>query len=201
MGVSCAASGPRDNLGFEGLAITPDGRGTWAAMEAALLQDGPVPAFGRRGGPCRFTLFDTVSGQALRQVAYSPDAIPVAPIPSGSYADNGVSEILMLDAARMLVLERAFINGFGNSLRLYLTDTREGSDTLRLARLEEGNHRSADKHLLLDFRTAALTHFDNTEGMAWGPRLPNGARTMVFVSDDNFNPRQRTQFVAFEFLE
>jgi hypothetical protein len=42
--------------------------------------------------------------------------------------------------------------------------------------------------------------------MAWGPRLPSrsgkpGARTLVFVSDDNFNPLQVTQFIAFEFLD
>ncbi len=37
--------------------------------------------------------------------------------------------------------------------------------------------------------------------MAWGPRLPNGRRSLVVVSDDNFNPSQVTQFAAFEFLD
>jgi hypothetical protein len=37
--------------------------------------------------------------------------------------------------------------------------------------------------------------------MCWGPTLPNGNRTLLFVSDDNFNPRQITQFLAFEFLD
>jgi hypothetical protein len=41
--------------------------------------------------------------------------------------------------------------------------------------------------------------------MAWGPHLAghngNPARpTLVFVSDDNFNPLQTTQFIAFELL-
>jgi hypothetical protein len=47
--------GPRDNLTFEGLALTPDGRFAWLSMENALVQDGPVPTTGAPGGPCRFT--------------------------------------------------------------------------------------------------------------------------------------------------
>ena len=42
---------------------------------------------------------------------------------------------------------------------------------------------------------------DNTEGMCWGPRRPDGRRTLVVVSDDNFNARQVTQFAAFDYLE
>jgi hypothetical protein len=37
--------------------------------------------------------------------------------------------------------------------------------------------------------------------MCWGPRLPNGHRSLVVVSDDNFNARQVTQFAAFDYLE
>jgi hypothetical protein len=198
---SAQGSGPRDNLALEGLALTPDGRGAWAAMENPLLQDGPQPAVGVPGGPCRFTLFDLASGEAVRQIAYGPDAIPAAPIPPGGASDNGVSEILMADADRLLVLERAYMMGRGVSLRLYQIDVREGSDTLRVPRLAPGNHTPARKTLLADFAQLGLARLDNMEGMCWGPRRANGARTLVFVSDDNFNPLQVTQFVACEFLE
>jgi hypothetical protein len=63
----------------------------------------------------------------------------------GTYADNGVSEILMLDADRMLVLERAYATGTGNSLRLYEIDTRAASDVLAVDALAPGNHRPAAK--------------------------------------------------------
>jgi len=33
---------------------------------------------------------------------------------------------------------------------------------------------------------------DNWEGMAWGPRLADGRPALVLVSDDNFNPVQRS---------
>lgn len=198
------ATGPRNNLALEGLATTPDGSGVWAAMEAALVQDGPEPGVGVPGGPCRFTLLNLATGRPVRQIAYLPDAIPQAPVPPNAYADNGVSEVLMLDAHRMLVLERAYMTGVGNSLRLYRIDTRQGSDTLGQPQLRPGRFEPAAKTLVADFSAflgRGLQRLDNTEGMAWGPALPGGGRSLVFVSDDNFNPRQVTQFAAFEFLE
>ena len=205
-------SGPRDNLAFEGLALTPDGRQLWVAMEAALQQDGAVPSVASGGGPCRFTCFDVASGIALRQIAYLPDAIPRPSQPASAYADNGVSEILMLDAQRMLVLERAYIAGYpagqGNSLRIYLIDTNAASDTLHTPVLRPGNHGPVAKTLLLNLDqfthfagtpppgTPTLERLDNTECMAWGPPLPSGERTLLLASDDNFNPQQITQFIA-----
>ena len=128
--------GARINKTFEGLAVTPDGRTAWLAMEAALRQDGPEPTVQAPGGPCRFTQIDIASGQTLRQIAYTPDAIPKAPSPPSADADNGVVEVLMIDAHRMLVLERAYMAGLGdrerNSMRLYAIDTRQGTDTLNI---------------------------------------------------------------------
>lgn len=191
--------GPRDNLTFEGVALTPDGRFAWLGMENALIQDGPEPTTGAPGGPCRFTQVDLDTGRAVRQIAYVPDAIPLRPLVPGTYADNGVSEILMLDAHRMLVLERAYATGTGNSLRLYEIDTRAAGDVLSIDMLAPGNHRPAAKTLVADFAALGLSRLDNTEGMCWGPPLPDGKRMLVVVSDDNFNPLQITQFAAFAF--
>ena len=204
--------GPRSNLTLEGLALTPDGGRAWIAMENALLQDGPIPTVQAPGGPCRFTQLDLVNGQVLRQIAYVPDAIPHPPVPPTNHADNGVTEILMLDADRMLVLERAYMAGHdrvaGNSLRLYLIDTRQGSDTLHLPVLRPGNYAPVAKMLLADFSAFTgigagprLARLDNTEGMSWGPLLPNGNRSLHFISDDNFSSRQVTQWLAFEFFD
>ena len=193
--------GPRDNLGFEGLALTPDGRHAWLAMENALIQDGPVPTRRAAGGPCRLTRVDLETGRATRQIAYVPDAIPLRPLIPGAHADNGISEILMLDADRMLVLERAYVTGAGNSLRLYEIDTRDASDVLETDALAPGNHRAAAKTLIADFASLGLSRLDNTEGMCWGPPLSDGKRMLVVVSDDNFNPLQTTQFAAFEYTD
>ncbi|WP_332875304.1 esterase-like activity of phytase family protein [Variovorax sp. IB41] len=193
--------GPRDNLTFEGIALTPDGRFAWVSMENALIQDGPIPTTRAPGGPCRFTQVDLETGHATRQIAYVPDAIPLRPLIPGSYADNGVSEVLMLDAHRMLVLERAYAAGRGNSLRLYEIDTRAAGDVLAIDALAPGNHQPVAKTLVADFAALGLSRLDNTEGMCWGPSLANGNRLLVVVSDDNFNPLQVTQFAAFEYID
>lgn len=193
-------TGPRDNLGLEGLALSPDGSTAWASMENALLQDGPEPAANAPGGPCRITSFSTKTGKPLRQIAYVPDAIPDLPFPVGGLAMNGISELLMQTHQHLLVLERSYIVGVGNSLRLYRVNVTEGSDTLGEATLRPGNHTPVTKTLVLNFKDTGLKHLDNTEGMAWGP-LVAGRKTLVFVSDDNFNPLQTTQFVAFEVTE
>jgi hypothetical protein len=203
-------TGVRDNKGFEGLSFTPSGDTLWVATEAALVQDGPVPAVGAIGGPIRITQFATHSAQPFRQIAYIPDAIPFAPslgglsAPAGltpaAMADNGVSEIWMASETGMLVLERAWAYGVGNSLRLYWIDTDDADDVLGMPALLGAKFKPADKVLLLDFAKAGLPRLDNTEGMTRGPTLANGNPTLVFVSDDNFNSSQITQFVAFEWL-
>lgn len=199
-------NGSRVNKTLEGLAIAPDGQTAWLAMEAALRQDGPVPGVGLPGAPCRFTQIDLNSGTMLRQIAYQPDAIPRAPVPANASADNGVTEILMIDAHRMLVMERAYMSGLGallrNSLRVYQIDTRHGSNTRDVTALQAGNYTAPAKSLVADFANyPALTQLDNTEGMAWGPLLANGNRSLLFISDDNFSAGQITQLLAFEFTD
>ena len=104
----------------------------------------------------------------------------------------------------MLVLERAYMAGLGpaarNSLRVYQIDTRQGSSTLDVTALRAGNFAAPAKSLVADFSDyPALTQLDNTEGMAWGPLLANGNRSLLFISDDNFSTQQITQLLAFEF--
>jgi hypothetical protein len=193
--------GPRDNATFEGMTLSNDQKTVWVAMEAALFEDGSDPSVTSGGGSIRFTQYDLASAKPLRQIAYVADAIPHRPMPPNGAADNGVPEVLMLDSHRMLVLERSFSAGIGNSLRLYLIDTRDGSDTIGLPALTAGNHRAVKKKLLVNFDSLNLLKLDNTEGMTFGPRLANGNRSLIFVSDDNFSARQITQFLAFEVVE
>jgi hypothetical protein len=200
--------GLRNNKGFEGMGFTPSGDTLWVAMEAALIQDGPLPTLGVAGGPIRLTQFASHSGQPFRQIAYIPDAIPAAPVVAGlrpppslapeTLADNGISEIWMATETGMLVLERAWAYGVGNSLRLYWVDTEDADDVIDMPTLMGAKFKPATKTLLADFAQLGLPRLDNTEGMTRGPTLPNGNPTLVFVSDDNFNSSQVTQFVALE---
>jgi hypothetical protein len=190
-------AGPRGNGTLEGLALMPGGRTAWLAMELPWRQDGPPATPASPGAPVRFTAIDVDSGQPLRQIAYQPDAVPHARrVPVGPQM-NGVSEILADGPHHLLVLERAYSAGVGVSARLYRIDTREGQDTLALPALAAA---TAPKTLVADFAALGLA-VDNLEGMAWGPPLPGGGCVLVFVSDDNFNPAQVTQFIAVQYLE
>jgi len=192
--------GPRANATLEGLALSPDGATAWLAMEMAWLQDGPAPTVAAPGGPLRITALDVATGRPLRQIAYVPDAVAHARrVPVGPQL-NGVSEVLDDGPHHLLVLERGYSAGAGFTARLYRIDTRTGSDTLALPALRPGNHTPAPKTLVADLATLGAGPLDNLEGMAWGPPLPGGGRVIVFVSDDNFNPAQVTQFIAAEYL-
>ena len=189
--------GPRSNFTLEGLALSQDGRTLWLAMEAALRQDGPLPAAGRAGGPVRITAYDMGTQQPMRQLAYQPDALP-ADLWLQRGAINGVSAVLADDAEHLLVLERFFAPPLRFGARIYRISTRAdaSSDTLDQPRLQPGNYRPADKELLLDLADAGLQSVDNLEGMSWGPPLPDGRRVLLLVSDNNFNPAEVTQFIA-----
>ncbi len=197
-----AESGPRRNGTLEGLALSPDGRTAWLAMELPWRQDGESATPAGGGAPVRITAIDVASGRPLRQIAYQPDAVPRTRRLPGPQM-NGVSEILADGPHHLLVLERAYSAGAGFAARLYRIDTREGSDTLALDTLAPGNHRPAPKTLVADLSALGIAP-DNIEGMAWGAPLRAGARgsgcVLVFVSDDNFNPAQVTQFIAAEYL-
>lgn len=196
-------TGPRNNATLEGLALMPGGATAWLAMEGPWLQDGARATHHSGGAPVRFTAIDIASGAALRQVAYPPDAVPHAsPLPGG-YTTNGVSEILADGPGHLLVLERSYTLGVGNSVRLYRVALASGSDTLGLPALVPGNHTPVHKTLVADFAELGLKRVDNIEAMTWGEPLagPGGPhRVLVFVSDDNFNPAQVTQFIAAQYI-
>lgn len=190
-------TGPRNNGTLEGMALSPDGRTTWLAMEKPLRQDGPSATPESGGGAVRITAFDTASGAPLRQLAYAPDAVPhPRRVPVGPQT-NGVSEILADGPHHLLVLERAYSAGVGVSARLYRIDTRSASNTLGLPALAAGTYQPAAKTLVADIGQLGLpAAVDNLEGMAWGPPLADGTPVLLLVADDNFNPAQTTQFIA-----
>lgn len=195
------ARGVRNNLGFESLAFAPDGASMWLALEAPLAEDGepPTPA---HGAMARITRLDR-QGRVLGQYAYPVDAIPAAP-GAGRAADNGISEIVATGPCTLLVLERAAVQGddgrYRNHIRLYQADLGDATDTAGMAALAGAAFRPATKRLVLDFSTLAVPVPDNLEGLAFGPRLPNGHATLVFVSDDNFSTTQVTQLLLFEVM-
>ena len=191
------STGPRNNLTLEGMAFSEDGKTLWLAMEAPLKQDGDMPAPGKPGGPIRITAYDVATQQPLRQLAYTPDALP-ADLWLKRGAVNGISDVLADGPEHLLVLERSFAPPLRFGARIYRISTRvdAGSDTFGLPQLTAANHQPVLKTLVLDLADAGLASVDNLEGMSWGPPLADGSRVLLLVSDNNFNPAEVTQFIA-----
>jgi hypothetical protein len=193
--------GPRHNVAFEGLSFAPDGRSVFVAMEAAIYEDDDLATEGR-GSITRITKMSR-RGRVLAQYAYYVMPIPAKPAP-GKFADNGISEILALDNRRMLVLERSAVEGetgWKNYIRIFESDSAPATDIKGVRNLPKATYTLTEKRLVLDLsKDETIGHTDNIEGMAFGPRLANGRRTLVLVSDNNFNATQVTQFLAFEVI-
>lgn len=195
-----AGRGVRQNLGFESAATPPNGRFLFTGTEGALAQDGP-PATVAAGSPARILRYNLQRGELDRQYLYWTDPIAEPPVPATQFAVNGLVELLPLDNEFLLAMERSFSVGApdtGNTIKLFTValpgaDDVNGFDSLAL--LLDGLE-PVEKTLLLDLDALGIP-LDNVEGMAFGPRLPDGRRSLLLVSDNNFSPAQFTQFLLF----
>jgi 3-phytase len=195
-----ATHGVRQNLAFEAAAVAPNGRHLFVGMEGALAQDGPAASL-TGGSPARILRYNLATGRLDRQNVYLTDAIAESPVPETAFAVNGLVELLPLNDEFMLSMERSFsvgAPGTGNTIKLYSVafpeaDDVDGADSVAA---ELGSIRPVQKSLLLDLRTLGIP-LDNVEGMAIGPTLPDGRRSLLLVSDNNFAATQFTQFLLF----
>lgn len=186
--------GLRDNQGFEGLTITPQGH-VIAGLEQPLIQDGGTTTFDRPAAGRLVEFEPRGSGYKIaRQWRYM-----ISPTPrienfddTCSDGENGLVELLALSATRLISMERACLI------------TKDGQFTANPVQLfsVELVGTEARKRLLLDFESvaprlsSALTRLENFEGMTFGP-IVNGLKTLLIVSDDNFRKTQKTSFLLF----
>ncbi|WP_344423048.1 esterase-like activity of phytase family protein [Amycolatopsis minnesotensis] len=194
-------AGPRQNLAIEGLTFAGLGSLIASSVEGPMLQDGP-DATPEHGGLDRITV-QSRFGPVLAQYAYPEEKVFAAPNPPGAFATTGISSLLAadpVDPSKFLVMERSFVTGVGNKLRIYEMDTKGATNVLGVKSLAGAkNVKPVRKRLvadLADFPLSTLSTVDNVEGMTWGPRLPSGERTLVLVSDNNFSATQVTQLIA-----
>lgn len=154
------------------------------ALEAlAISPDGTRIYLGTENGlqqddasQSRILMLDAESGEALAEWLY----------PLEDVGGNGLTELLALDDDTLLALERAYSRGVGNTIHLFVIDVSDADSPLvkiPLLALHEGDYG-------LDL--------DNIEGMTWGDSI-DGQRTLILISDNNFNPRSQptTQFLVF----
>lgn len=193
-------SGIRNNLAFESLTLALRGLVVFTATENALVQDGPAASL-TEGSPSRMLAFRTGSGEPFLEFVYETEPVAAPPTPETAFSTNGLVEILSLGRAEFLALERSFSSGVGNAIQIFVANVRGASNVSGVESIQSVNNlRTAEKTLLLDLAALGIP-LDNVEGMAFGPTLPNGNRSLILVSDNNFSATQFTQFLAFEVVE
>lgn len=195
-----ATHGVRQNLAFEAAAVAPNGRHLFVGTEGALVQDGPAATLGA-GSPARILRYNLSTGRLDAQYVYDTDTIAEPPVPPTAFAVNGLVELLPFNDQFMLSMERSFsvgAPGTGNTIKLYSVAFHGADDVDGLDSIAPvlGSVRPVEKTLLLDLRTLGLP-LDNVEGMTIGPDLPDGRRSLLLVSDNNFAATQFTQFLLF----
>jgi hypothetical protein len=191
------SSGIRNNYALESAGVTPNGKFAFAGMEGALIQDGPAASL-TTGSPARLLQYNLRTGKLYRQYVYPVDPIAEPPVPAGQFAVNGLVDVLPLDSHSLLALERSFSVGAGNTIRLHLISIDRAQNIEDLRAIAGLAVRPVKKTLLLDLDVLGRT-LDNVEGLAFGPDLPDGRRSLILVSDNNFDPLAFTQFLAFAY--
>lgn len=205
--------GARRNLAFEGLALSPDQRRLFVATEGALLQDDDATS-PERGARTRILEYALAGDQIspIREYAYDLDPVATPDDFGPGEGENGLVEILVLNDGELLALERSYFaegTGDGRShqqIRLYRAFLGGASDVSGYESLRDvSGIVPVRKELLLDLEDIldklSPASLDNFEGMCFGPRLKDGRRTLILVSDNNFKDRQRTAFLVFGLTE
>lgn len=183
------------NQTFESLALAPSGRGLFTAVEGPLAPDVQTA-----GGENRIRI--------LRYEGRGKDGFrPVEEFFYLTEPGQGVVEIVALSEDELLVLERGFRSGVGNTVRVFRVSLEGAGDVSDEPSLAAPGLEPVEKELLVDVAdcpsggattpgTQQNPLLDNYESLTLGPRLSGGRRSLLLQSDDNFSAGQVTRVVA-----
>ncbi|WP_159942107.1 MULTISPECIES: esterase-like activity of phytase family protein [unclassified Nocardiopsis] len=183
---------------IESLTATPDGAHLFAGLEGPLVGDADV--HGRHQVRIQRYTGEPGGDYALdRQYGYQTEV--------GLY----LVELAAVDENRLLALERGFLTGLGNAIRLYEVDLTDAQDVTGRGLPRNAGDLLARKELLFDMahcpegdvvsdEAQPNQILDNVEGMALGPELRGtgneGRRVLYLVSDDNGRHTQTTRLYS-----
>jgi hypothetical protein len=190
-------TGVRKNQGFESLTLAPGGEALWTANERALQQDAPDDE--TRPSPVRLLRYERRGDSFVPEVQFVYEVEPIDK-PGIGFAIRGLAELLALPGGDLLALERQFVTGRGMEIQIFRVSLAGATDVSGLDSLAGKGYTPVRKTLLFDLGRAGFAP-DNLEGLTFGPPLSDGSRTLVLVSDDNFERFQRTQIVALRWIE
>lgn len=191
--------GPRKNGTLEGITFSNDFKYLYISMEEPLYEDGLSADVTKRNTWVRFYRYDLSLKKNTAQYAYPLEPVAKPAHPVDEFKINGVSEILWLDTTHLLTIERSFSTGHsGCVVKVFVADIGQAENILNVHSLKENQPiRPIAKKLLLNMDDLGIP-IDNIEGVTFEPHLPNGHKTLIFVSDNNFRESEQTQFLLFE---
>lgn len=189
-------AGKRNNRGFEGLAISPDGNRLYAMLQSAMLDEG-----GADGTWVRIVEFDTGTARALAQYAYRLE---------GSSQGRGISALVALNQHEFLVLERnnrglgVDANVVGPNKKVFRIDLRGATDvsSIRLTAADvaftavtKSTTPWLDLALPSTLASPSLAALggvspEKWEGLAVGPQLADGSYLVVAGTDNDYSVTQ-----------
>lgn len=190
--------GPRKNSVLEGMSFADDYKNLYVNVEEPLYEDGPRADTVENGAYIRIFKFDVGTKKCIAQFAYKLDRVAYTPKPATGFMVNGVPDILDLGNNKLLVMERSFSSGrIPCTIKFFIASLEGATDVSSIVLAGNNTFKPAAKELLLDL-DALQIYTDNIEGFCFGPRLPNGNRTLIAVSDNNFSAAEITQLLVFE---
>jgi hypothetical protein len=194
-------NGPRQNGVLEGMSFADDFKTLYVNLEEPRFEDGPRADVEENGAWVRFYKFDVATKKNTAQYAYKLDPIAYPSTPADAFKVNGIPDILWVGDGQFIVLERSFSTGrLPCTIKIFLADAKGATDIKNNPSLKnKPASRPVVKKLLLNMDSLG-SYIDNVEGATFGPDLPNGHKTLILVSDNNFAAAEQTQFFLFEIL-
>ena len=182
-------AGKRTNRGFEGLAISPDGKYAYAMLQSAMLDEG-----GSSGKTNRIVKFDIETGTAVAQYAYDMKR---------SSQGQGISSLVAINDHEFYVLERNNQGiGVGATLgtadkEVYKIDIAGATDvsSIDLDAVGAVYTKVSKSAKFLDLDADTLAALGNKspekwEGLAIGPKLADGSFLMLAGTDNDYSVTQ-----------
>ncbi len=163
-----------------------------------MYNDGSRAGTNDSTGIIRIIKFDAISKKVVAEYAYTIDPVAYLPTPEGAFIINGIPDILSLGKNKLLVTERSFSTGRpACTIRVYFADLSKADNVRGMNSIKDKPVKMVTKKLLLNMDDLKI-YIDNIEGATFGPTLANGHKSLLFISDNNFDPREKTQVLLFE---
>ena len=194
-------NGPRRNGVFEGISFADSYKTLYVSVEEPLYEDGPRADVVENNAFIRIIKFDVATKKSTAQFAYKLEPVAYPAKPENEFKINGVPDILSLGNNKLLVVERSFSTGrLPSTIRLFIADLNAATDISSMTLKDKHSFTQVNKTLLLNMDGLGI-YTDNIEGVTFGPVLPNGHKTLLFIADNNFNVIEKSQLLLFEIIE